>query len=92
MDDISFSSDDGQALQNAFETTILALQEDGFEISLGKLRPPSSSMDIFNCDLSHGKSIVRDERIEQFLSTQPNPVAEEAFVAYCATVKAGNSR
>jgi hypothetical protein len=48
-------------------------------------------MDIFNCDLSTGRASVRDERIEEFLATSPNQESQDAFVAYCATVEAGNT-
>lgn len=91
VDDISLSSDDGDALEAAYETTLRALAADGFAISTEKLRPPSEAIDIFNCDLSEGVTTVRDERIDQFFREGPSPAAEEAFVAYCATVEDGNT-
>ncbi|MEL7700049.1 reverse transcriptase domain-containing protein, partial [Citromicrobium bathyomarinum] len=58
VDDISLSSDDGDALEAAYETTLRALAADGFAISTEKLRPPSEAIDIFNCDLSEGVTTV----------------------------------
>lgn len=90
MDDISLSSDIKGDLQIAYQSTLDVLTGDGFAVSAAKLRPPASAIDLFNCDLSHGRSSVRDERIEDFLSGNPSPASEEAFVAYCASVEVGN--
>jgi hypothetical protein len=63
---------------------------DGFAVSPAKLRPPAPAIDIFNCDLAHGKASVTDDRINAFLADNPSQAAEDAFVAYCASVEAGN--
>ena len=90
VDDISLSSDDEVALRDAYESTLAALVADGFTVSVPKLRPPAAAIDLFNCDLTTGRSVVRDERIETFLATAPGPASEDAFVAYCASVEVGN--
>jgi hypothetical protein len=90
MDDIVLSSLDEGDLQHAFESTAIALEEDGFMISADKLRRPSVKIDVFNCDMSVGRTSVRDERIATFFAKAPSPVSEEAFIAYCATVEEGN--
>lgn len=90
MDDISLSSDDGGALNQAYESTLAVLESDGFAVSCEKLRPPAPSIDIFNCDLAHGRANVRDERIAKFIAGNPSLVAEEAFTSYCAMVEVGN--
>lgn len=90
VDDISLSSHDADELQQAYDATLAALERDGFAVSAGKLWPPSSAIDIFNCDLSHGQARVSDDRINAFLATGPSQAAEDAFVAYCATVEMGN--
>ena len=91
VDDITLSSQDSQALTEAFDATLAVIQADGFTVSDSKVRPPSSEIDIFNCDLSQGKTVVRDERVAEFLAKAPEPASEEAFFAYCASVEAGNS-
>lgn len=90
VDDISLSSQDVTELGRAFGATIAVLEEDGFQVSVDKLRPPASEIDVFNCDLSHGRTVVRDERIGAFHAKAPSQSAEEAFIAYCATVEVGN--
>lgn len=90
MDDISLSSNDRSGLQDAFERTLAVLEKDGFAASAEKMRPPASTIDIFNCDLTQGRCNVRDERIAAFRDAVPDPVAHEAFQAYCDTVERGN--
>jgi len=90
VDDISLSSDDADELQRAYNATLAVIAADGFAVNPGKLRPPAPAIDIFNCDLSHGKASVTDDRINAFLATNPSQAAEDAFVAYCASVEMGN--
>jgi hypothetical protein len=90
MDDISLSSDFERDLQDAYEGTLDVLAGDGLAVSAAKLRPPAAQIDLFNCDVSYGWTAVREERIEAFLSGNPSPASEEAFVAYCASVEVGN--
>jgi hypothetical protein len=56
VDDISLSSDDANDLQQAYDATLAVIAADGFAVSPGKLRPPAPAIDIFNCDLAHGKA------------------------------------
>lgn len=91
MDDIALSGGDLAQLQNVFEKTIEVLLADGYLINEDKMRRPSPAMDIFNCDLSKGRSSVRDERIEEFIAENPSEASVEAFVAYCASVERGNT-
>lgn len=91
MDDISLSSNNADALTAAFASTVAALETDGFILSADKMRPPAPTLDLFNCDLSTGRTIVRDDRIARFIDSQPTVEAEDAFVAYCASVEVGNT-
>lgn len=91
MDDISLSSQDSAALGTAFDETVKALEEDGFSVSAAKLRPPAPLIDIFNCDLAHGKTVVRNDRILAFEAAVPSQAAEDAFIRYCASVEVGNA-
>lgn len=90
VDDISFSSDDLSMLQSTFSATIQVLEQDGFSVSHEKIRPPASSIDIFNCDLLHGNTAVTNQRIEKFFENVSSQESEDAFIAYCASVEAGN--
>ncbi len=90
VDDISLSSDNEGALREAYDSTIAVLVADGFSVSVPKLRPPAAAVDLFNCDLTTGRAVVRDDRIEAFLATAPDPDSEDAFLAYCASVEVGN--
>jgi hypothetical protein len=91
MDDIALSGSDQDHLLAAYEQTLALLEQEGFKANEEKLRAPSQSIDIFNCDLSEGRTIVRDERIAEFLAVPRSDASEEAFAAYCASVEAGNS-
>lgn len=90
MDDISLSSDDRGELERAYSASLAVLEADGFQVSADKLRAPAAAIDIFNCDLSHGRANVRDQRIAEFYGRGPDQISEEAFVAYCASVEDGN--
>jgi hypothetical protein len=90
MDDISLSSDDQSELEKAYDATLAVLEADGFQVSADKLRAPAAAIDIFNCDLSHGQANVRDQRIAEFYADDPDPISEEAFAAYCASVEDRN--
>ena len=90
VDDISLSSDNEDQLQQAYDATLAKIESDGFAVSAAKLRPPANAIDIFNCDLSQGQATVRDDRNNDFLATAPSQQAKDAFVAYCASVEAGN--
>lgn len=90
MDDISLSSDDDAALQQAFASVLAVLDEEGFVVSTEKLRPPSPAMDIFNCDLAQGRATVRPTRVAEFLASSPDHTAQSAFNAYCESVEVGN--
>lgn len=92
VDDITLSAQDSHALDEAFQSTLAAIKADGFLVSESKVRSPSPEMDIFNCDLSHGRTVVRDERVAEFMAGGPEPASEEAFLAYCASVEAGNTK
>lgn len=91
MDDIALSARTEAELLEAYTATLAALKADGFDVSETKLRPPAPAIDIFNCDLSNGRSAVRDERIAEFKANNPSPESEAAFDAYCGTVEAGNA-
>ena len=91
MDDIALSGSSKDAVVEAYEGTLSLLAAEGFEANGDKLRPPSQQIDIFNCDLSAGKTAVRDDRIAAFFLTEPSEASEAAFAAYCESVESGNT-
>ena len=91
VDDISLSADDPDQLRQSYDETLRVIKADGFAVNAAKLRPPAPAIDIFNCDLAQGFASVKDDRITEFLNGHPTQMAEDAFVAYCASVEAGNT-
>jgi len=91
MDDIGLSGSDESRLRSAYDQTVALLEQEGFKTNDEKLRAPAEAIDIFNCDLRGGRTIVRDERIAEFLAVPRSDASQEAFIAYCASVEAGNS-
>lgn len=90
MDDISLSSDDLTGLEAAFDELLARLAEAEFEISQHKTRKPGPAMDLFNCDLKSGHTVVRGVRVELFKSKVRSAASLDAFERYCASVEEGN--
>jgi hypothetical protein len=90
MDDISLSSNDSASIQQAFNDILSRLNEANFEASPTKVRPPSSTMDLFNCDLEFGRTEVQQARMDKFEAEDRSDEAKEAFANYCLSVEAGN--
>ena len=91
MDDISLSSDDETALNTAFAQLKENLQAANFRLSKDKVRLPSPGMDVFNCDLSPGKSEVQQARIDLFHQESRSAASEAGFSDYCERVADGNT-
>lgn len=90
MDDISLSSDNIDLLEVAFEGLHAAIATANFTTSAEKTRKPARAIDLFNCDLTLGRTLVTNERIDAFYAGNPMPLSAEAFDIYCSTVSAGN--
>lgn len=91
MDDIALSGNDEAQLTNVFEALREVLVESNFAISVPKLRPPSASMDLFNCDISNAHTSVREDRRAEFYTTPDRSQASiSAFERYCEAVENGN--
>ncbi len=91
MDDIALSGNDREAVTVAFEALVGVVQASGFRINDGKTRTPSPLIDVFNCDLALGKTVVCDGRQAEFRAGEPSAVSLAAFERYCASVEAGNT-
>jgi hypothetical protein len=90
MDDIAISSDDSQLLQQAFGALVHAVAQSNFALNMNKTRAPAEAIQLFNCDLLHQVTIVRDERRANFYSKLRSDVSRLAFETYCERVRAGN--
>ncbi len=90
VDDISMSSDSPEDLELHFSDVIAALEQSHFIVNDEKSCRPAPSITIFNCNLSHLRTSVLDERTVQFDVSARSPESRAAFQAYCATVTDGN--
>lgn len=91
VDDITLSSDDLDRLKAAFERLLQSLADSNFEVSSDKVRVPALVMDVFNCDLEHGKTNVQSERIDRFEAEPRSDASADAFADYCLSVENGNT-
>ncbi len=91
MDDIALSSDDIDLLANAHNLVLAALEEANFELSPAKVCPPTDALNLFNCNIDNGSTVVMQERIDKFHEVPRSAASIDAFDRYCADVEAGNS-
>ncbi len=91
IDDVAISGDDPAQLRRAFESIVRAVDDSNFRLNDEKVAPPSSDMALFNCDLSHQRSVVSPARVNMFEAGEHSNSGARAFSAYCASVEAGNS-
>jgi hypothetical protein len=91
MDDILLSSNNIEELQMAFTSTCAILGADGFQVNFAKLSAPILKINIFNCDLEQGRSVVCESRKFDFFANCTDKLSENAFIEYCNYVEMGNS-
>lgn len=91
MDDIALSGNDQEGVTVAFNGLLETLDESGFEINESKTRAPGPAMDVFNCDLVFGETVVREERQMEFFAEERSPESVASFERYCASVEEGNT-
>jgi hypothetical protein len=87
MDDICLSSRDEQVLWEAFDGLKAAMSEAGFALNIGKMREPTTLIDIFNCNLKHGATEVLSDRIAEFYSKDRSNESINGFNTYVDIVK-----
>jgi hypothetical protein len=90
MDDISLSSNDLEALKSGFDELMTALAVAQFEVHPQKVRAPGPAIDLFNCDMLCGRTVVQDARIDAFMASTRSVPSMESFVSYCDSVSDGN--
>ena len=91
MDDIVLSGDDLNTLDTHFDMLKSELVRANFNLSQRKIRSPRKAMDVFNCDLETGQSVVQQDRREKFYAEPRSVVSVEAFEEYCERVESGNA-
>lgn len=90
MDDIALSGDGVEAVTVAFNGLLAVLEQSGFQINDEKTRQPGPAMDVFNCDLAPGETVVREDRRAEFYEGDPSAASAVAFERYCGAVEQGN--
>lgn len=90
LDDISVSSDDHDAVDDAFHRFGAAVEASGFELNHAKSVGPSERMALFNCDLESGLSLVTPQRQAEFHQRPRSAASLTSFEDYCASIAAGN--
>lgn len=91
FDDVIGSCNDPDELRLTYEGILAACVQANLVANVDKLIPPAQAIIAFNCHLTHGKAVVTDERIEQFLLENRGPTAEASFIAYCQRVQRHNA-
>ncbi|WP_186419706.1 reverse transcriptase domain-containing protein [Bosea sp. CS1GBMeth4] len=91
MDDISISANDAELLSRSFDDIVSAVHRSGFRLNEAKLRRPSPAMDVFNCTLSTGTTVVTEERVAEFYEVPRTAASEAGFERYVARVSRGNA-
>ncbi len=87
MDDICLSSNSEADLQEAFDGLIAAVDEAGFSLNDEKTRRPAPHIDIFNCSLTNGKTVVLKERVDAFFAEEHSAASQAGFEVYCDIVE-----
>lgn len=90
MDDISISSNDQRELETAFDELVASAARAGFALNEQKMRRPAPAMDVFNCEIEQGSSVVSEARIAKFHEVQRTAASVAGFERYVARVKRGN--
>jgi len=79
LDDFIGSHDDETTLKAAYEDIRDACVKSELIPNPTKLLPPSAAVTAFNCDLTRGTAIVRDDRIARFFSKPRSPESQKSF-------------
>ncbi|WP_353402650.1 reverse transcriptase domain-containing protein [Pseudophaeobacter arcticus] len=91
VDDISLSSNDLATLRNCYEELLATFDTASFSPNKGKCVAPIEKLSVFNCELSHNRTLVEPERIAEFHSAPRTPASVKGFERYCDSVETGNT-
>ncbi len=90
VDDILLSSNDITALTESYEVVRTAIINSNFQINATKSIAPINQILAFNCDMQHGITDVKKERIDEFYSLSRSKASVEGFERYLDSVRRGN--
>jgi len=90
VDDISISGNNKRVLQKAYRQIRRKVAASNFVINEEKTVEPGLTINLFNCQLERYRSVVTNERREQFFEVARSPQSQRAFELYCQTIEAGN--
>jgi hypothetical protein len=91
LDDLICSGPDEAALQDLYELFLDAFVEANLTPHPDKIVPPTTGLQVFNCELREGVARVTPERIAEFFEEPHGPEAVSAFEAYCERVSERNA-
>lgn len=86
MDDICLSGPNKRVVRSCMDSLLGAIDQAGFVVNREKLRLPCRKIDIFNCDISHGRVEVSAERCKEFYSEERSEHSRIGFELYCKKV------
>jgi hypothetical protein len=90
FDDLIGSSNDEHELQTTYQGILEACQQANLVPNEAKLIEPARAIIAFNCDLTHGRTVVTEARIQKFIDEDRGPHAETSFIDYCIRVQRFN--
>lgn len=90
FDDLIGSANDEAELRITYEGILAACFQANLTANEAKLIPPAQAIIAFNCQLSHGRADVTEDRIQNFIDEDRGSIAEDSFLDYCIRVAREN--
>lgn len=90
VDDISLSCDNKAEIDEAFSGLLDIIKTSNFKISENKTQAPANQITLFQCNLTHQQTTVRDERCSEFYAIERSTASASAFERYRNCVAYGN--
>ena len=90
VDDISVSGNNLSHLNSVYAELREKTTDANFTLNADKCREPCEHIEIFNCELSQGRTAVTERRKTDFTPAVKSRHQKEAFERYCDSVSDGN--
>lgn len=90
LDDISLSAEDDELLAEVYAGLLRAIAASGFAANEAKSSGPARHVELFNCEVEHGRASVLERRKAAFHAEGRSAWATDRFERYCRAVEAGN--
>lgn len=90
VDDIALSGNNRRVLQRVHRELRRIAVTSNFTINEAKSVELGETVELFNCDLLHQKTIVTEARRREFYAIARSAASETAFENYCAAIAVGN--